>query len=117
MNLSSDEAQALRDLDLCTQYEAPVHARLIKAGFVKRNSSIRFGKTLNLTSKGRDQIASMKTGKTPVSGLPGLAANGGGAGRKRRLSSTRSRAETLTQGGSSPPVASRATAPSKRRSK
>jgi hypothetical protein len=117
MNFTADEIQALRALQTCTQYEAAVHARLIKAGFAMRNASVRFGKTVNLTTKGREFLASKNTGKTPVSGLTGLAANGGGAGRKRRQLSTRSRAETLTQGGSSPPVASRATAPSKRRNK
>lgn len=115
MNLSADEIEALRELQRCSQYEVFVHARLVKLGLVKRNASARFGKTVNLTRAGADFIKD--TGKTPASGLTGLATNGGGAGRKRRQSSMQLRAETLTQGGSSPPVASRAVAPKQRRAK
>ena len=108
MNFSTDELQALRDLRVCSAYESAVHARLVKAGLVARNRSTRFGKTVSLTRAGFEFT---NTDKTSASGSPGLAANGGGAGRKRRRSSTQPRAETLAKGRSSPVVTSRAAAP------
>lgn len=120
MTFAPDELEALRTLSLCAMYESTVPARLLKLGFATRAKCTRYGKIVTITEKGRDYTLSLKnTGKTPVSGLPGLAANRvprRGSNKVRGVPSMQPPAGKRRSESASPPTSPlRAAAPSSRR--